>query len=84
MKANVDVPRSGWLAHKRVPEPEVTDLAVNDNLEQRCAICGTPLTEQELETAREDGGPFLCSLHEAEELPAIDQPATDAGPVDDV
>ena len=59
--------------------------AVTDNLEQRCAVCGAPLSEQEVETAREAGGPFLCSLHEAEELPAIDEPETDdAGPVDEI
>ena len=63
----------------------MSDLGVTGSLEQRCAVCGTPLTEQELETAREDGGPFLCSVHEAEALPAIDQPETeDGGAVDEI
>ena len=58
---------------------------VDDNLEQRCAICGAALSTQELETAREAGGPFLCSVHEAEELPAIETPASeDGGPADEV
>jgi hypothetical protein len=63
----------------------MTDAGVIDSLEERCAVCGTPLTDRELETAREDGGPFLCTLHQAEELPAIEQPETeDSGPVDEI
>jgi hypothetical protein len=33
-------------------------------------VCGARLTEPEIEAAREAGGPFLCSVHAAELLPA--------------
>lgn len=62
----------------------MSGLGVEDNLEQRCGVCGAALSMQELETAREAGGPFLCSLHVAEELPAIEEPEGEAGPVDEV
>ena len=35
-------------------------------------MCGARLTAPEIEAAREAGGPFLCSVHAAEELPADD------------
>jgi hypothetical protein len=62
----------------------MSGAGVEDNLEQRCAVCGAALSTHELETAREAGGPFLCSLHEAEELPAIEEPDGEAGPVDEI
>jgi hypothetical protein len=37
-----------------------------------CEVCGTELTEPEVHVAREAGGPFLCSVHIAESLPAQD------------
>jgi hypothetical protein len=43
---------------------------LEDSLERRCQECGTPLTEAEILAARESGGPFLCSVHTAESLPA--------------
>jgi hypothetical protein len=41
-------------------------------LERTCAVCGAALTKLEIDAARETGGPFLCSVHAAEELPAAD------------
>jgi hypothetical protein len=43
---------------------------LEDSFERRCQDCGAPLTEAEILTARETGGPFLCSVHSAESLPA--------------
>jgi hypothetical protein len=43
---------------------------LEDSLEKRCQECGAPLTQEEILTARESGGPFLCSVHTAESLPA--------------
>jgi hypothetical protein len=43
---------------------------LDDTLEESCAVCGARLTELEIEAAREAGGPFLCSVHAAEQLPA--------------
>jgi hypothetical protein len=40
-----------------------------DSLERRCQVCGVELTEPEIHASREAGGPFLCSIHAAEEIP---------------
>jgi hypothetical protein len=55
-------------------EPPILDT----NLHLHCEVCGTPLTDAEIEAAREAEGPFLCSVHVAEELPAIvqDEPSS--------
>jgi hypothetical protein len=49
---------------------------LEDSLEKRCQECGAPLTQEEILAARESGGPFLCSVHTAEALPAdaVDEP----------
>jgi hypothetical protein len=43
----------------------------------RCEMCGTTLTERELEVALESGGPALCTVHatEVEALPDDDTAA---------
>lgn len=46
--------------------------AVEDNFSARCEECGAELTQQEIEDAREAGRPFLCSVHLAEDLPAVE------------
>lgn len=46
-----------------------TELGVEDNLEQRCEVCGASLTLAEIGEAREHGRPFVCAVHAAEELP---------------
>ena len=42
----------------------------------RCEECGAKLTEAELKTALERGGPALCTVHAAEET-ALDADAPD-------
>jgi hypothetical protein len=51
---------------------DLEERTLDDTLEETCAVCGAHLTEREIEVAREAGGPFLCSVHAAEELPAED------------
>lgn len=41
-----------------------------DTIAGTCEVCGARLTTAEIETAREAGGPFLCSVHAAEASPA--------------
>ncbi len=43
---------------------------IEDNLERRCEVCGTTLSEAEIKASRESGGPFLCLVHAEEERPA--------------
>jgi hypothetical protein len=49
---------------------DLEERTLEDTLEKTCSVCGAPLTQPEIEAAREAGGPFLCSVHAAEELPA--------------
>jgi hypothetical protein len=56
---------------------DLEEHTLDDTLEQRCAVCGAPLTEVEIREAREAGGPFLCSVHAAEDEPAEDLSAGD-------
>jgi hypothetical protein len=51
------------------------ERSLDDTLEKSCSVCGARLTELEIEAAREVGGPFLCSVHAAEELPAAEAEA---------
>jgi hypothetical protein len=51
---------------------DLEEHTLEDTLEQTCTVCGAQLTKPEIEAARERGGPFLCTVHAAEELPAAD------------
>lgn len=47
---------------------------------ERCEECGAKLTERELQTVLESGGPTLCAVHAAEVVPL----GEDAGDADAV
>ncbi len=49
---------------------------VDPVIERTCAECGTKLTEAEIQSSLDTGGPFLCTVHASEEV-ALDE---DAGP----
>jgi hypothetical protein len=51
---------------------DLEERTVEGLLETACEVCGAPLTASEIHGAREAGRPFLCSVHAAEELPAVD------------
>jgi hypothetical protein len=51
---------------------DLEERTLEDTLERTCAVCGARLTRLEIETAREAGGPFLCTVHAAEHAPAAD------------
>jgi hypothetical protein len=51
---------------------DLEERTLEDSLERTCSVCGAKLTEREIVEARETAGPFLCSVHAAEELPAGD------------
>src|SRR3954470_14043551 len=42
----------------------------------RCEECGAKLTEQELRTVLESGGPTLCAIHANEVVPVADDTDT--------
>ena len=39
----------------------------------RCEVCGAALTDREKEAVLETGGPNLCSIHQAELEPALEE-----------
>lgn len=51
---------------------ELEEHTIDELFEANCEICGVRLTAVEISEAREAGRPFLCSVHAAEELPAVD------------
>jgi hypothetical protein len=50
---------------------------IDQTLERTCSMCGAQLTSAEIEASREAGGPFLCSVHAAETLPADELSASE-------
>jgi len=59
---------------------DLEERTLEDTLEKTCTVCGARLTKLEIDAARETGGPFLCSVHAAEELPAADASDVDGEP----
>ena len=41
---------------------------VDPAIERRCTECGAKLTDAEIQAAMETDGPFLCTVHAAEEV----------------
>jgi hypothetical protein len=64
----------------RAPRIECMDLEERtlETVGEYCEECGAKLTEAELKTAMESGGPALCTVHAAETTPldpdALDEP----------
>ena len=46
---------------------------------ERCEECGARLTEAELKTALESGGPSLCTVHAAETTVLVDDDDAEPG-----
>jgi hypothetical protein len=40
---------------------------------ERCEECGAKLTERELQTVIESGGPTLCTIHAQEVVPVTEE-----------
>ena len=52
------------------PDMDLEERTLDDTIARTCAVCGAKLTSQEIKDAREEGGPFLCTVHAMEEVPA--------------
>jgi hypothetical protein len=59
---------------------DLEERTLDDTIARTCVVCGAKLTTQEITDAREAGGPFLCTVHAAEEAPA-DELAADDEPI---
>lgn len=44
---------------------------------ERCEECGAQLTPRELEQVMEKGGPTLCAIHAAEQVPVAEEELED-------
>ena len=54
---------------------DLEEHSLDPVIKRACAECGTPLTRQEIEASLESDGPFLCSVHAAEEVTLDEDPA---------
>ena len=52
---------------------DLEEHSIDPVIERTCAECGAKLTSQEIQTSLDAGGPFLCSVHAAEEVPLEDE-----------
>jgi hypothetical protein len=52
---------------------DLEEHSLDPVIERTCAECGAKLTEAEIEAAMEAGGPYLCSVHAAEEIALDDE-----------
>lgn len=50
-----------------------------ESVGDRCEECGVKLTDSELRAALESGGPALCTVHAAEDEPALAAEDDEAG-----
>jgi hypothetical protein len=46
---------------------------VDPVIERRCTECGVELTEREIQTALDSGGPYLCTMHANEQVALDDE-----------
>jgi hypothetical protein len=49
---------------------DLEERTLDDTIARTCAVCGAQLTSREIQDAREEGGPFFCTVHAMEEVPA--------------
>ena len=51
---------------------DLEEHSLDPVIERTCSECGATLTDREIEASLESGGPYLCSVHAAEEI-AVDE-----------
>jgi hypothetical protein len=56
---------------------DLEEHSLDPVIERNCAECGVKLTRQEIQASLESDGPYLCTVHAAEEVPLEeeDEPA---------
>jgi hypothetical protein len=52
---------------------DLEEKSLDPVIERECAECGAKLTEEEIKASLESGGPYLCSVHAAEQVPISDE-----------
>jgi len=54
---------------------DLEEHSLDPVIERTCAECGAKLTDGEISASLESGGPFLCSIHAAEQVPLEEESA---------
>jgi hypothetical protein len=57
---------------------DLEEHSLDPVIERNCEECGTALTQDEIRASLESKGPYLCSVHAAENLPAEEQEQPEA------
>lgn len=57
---------------------DLEEHSVDPVIERTCAECGAKLTVSEISASVESDGPFLCSIHAAEQVPLEEAADEDA------
>ena len=52
---------------------DLEERSLDPVIERTCAECGAKLTKAEISASLEAGGPYLCSVHAAEQVPIDDE-----------
>jgi hypothetical protein len=52
---------------------DLEEKTLDPVIERTCAECGATLTDAEIEASLEAGGPYLCSVHAAEQVPLAEE-----------
>jgi hypothetical protein len=58
---------------------DLEEHSIDPVIERTCAECGARLTDQEIQASLESDGPFLCSVHAAEQVPLEEEGDAEAG-----
>jgi len=53
---------------------DLEEHTIEPVIERVCVECGTKLSSQEIQASLDAGGPFLCTVHAAEDVPVDDEP----------
>jgi hypothetical protein len=57
---------------------DLEEHSLDPVIERNCGECGAKLTSAEIQASLDSGGPFLCSVHAAEEVPLEDEDQPEA------
>jgi hypothetical protein len=57
---------------------DLEEHSLDPVIERNCAECGAVLTAQEIKASLDGGGPYLCSVHAAEEVPLEEEDELEA------
>ena len=58
---------------------DLEEHSLDPVIERKCAECGAPLTEAEIQAALDGDGVFLCSVHALEAVPLADEDEPETG-----